>query len=563
MHCWAKSMKYPRLAVLLLQAATFCIPACALDDSSNPWACVGQEQDASLSTLRKEIAESIKAGIQSAEQYCKIADYMKRTGDARTQEYLQKTIAAGPDEAAYELFYADYLRVFRGPNRPLFSPAEEHYFAALEKLNRRKPPNPWDAETRSRVQRGLIALYQEDGAPLAWRAGPSGDNHGAKVPAVFIASINRYASSTADLDREVDDIRDYTSEALISESRLNRDLTPDEFRNLVRTKRPFETLDRVRFRHRALPAFDVFYTHRQTPNDAVTSFFVPNVFNEFHLNSLGISAEKSFSVFGSVDANLTGTYKKIRQQGLIESVPAGTEAINDYEIKGAISRFIGPDKLILQMNYAYQAIHPELAGHTDRNRQFSGGTLTYQFLRRTGKESPYSRRFDVRSRDFFVGFLLDNESFTDPNPARNVTVIRRDYYAGLSLKQMGRFDLTIQPTVFSLSSSNGVPQSNSQYRTNVTLLGRIVDEEDTPGLPVKPHPLNLAFWHLVLAARHDVAFHNITTFENYKVGLESDWKLFTIRGRTTFLASVRYDFQQFIRIDEHRHIVTASVTMGF
>jgi hypothetical protein len=152
---------------------------------------------------------------------------------------------------------------------------------------------------------------------------------------------------------------------------------------------------------------------------------------------------------------------------------------------------------------------------------------------------------------------------------------------------MGPFDVKIQPTLFSLSSSNPsrAPASNSQYRTNVTVLYRIVDEECTPGLPAenpsdenagsacrsnaikrfaqRRHALNLAFWQLVVPIRHDVALHNLNAFENYEAGIVSDWKLFTVPRRTTFLASIGYGFQRFYRLNKNENILTVSLKMGF
>jgi len=524
----------------------------------------------SIPEIRRHIKELVgrPAFDTNAYENCQVATLRKRVGDRWTESSYKKTIRIDTSEPAYELFYADYLRNFRGAGRPLFAAAERHYFKALKKLRQRAGPNspPWDPITGSRVQRALIALYQEDGI-TAWSR-RSDKETTDEIPLAFVASLNRFAQSTADLDRDVDDIRDYTSEALFSESRFrkNQPLSRDELKSLIRTKFPLETLARLRVRYGSMPSIDLFRTYRQAPNDAVTNFFVPDIFNGLILNSYGISAEKPFSFGRTFDADIGGTFKETRQKGLIEFSPTVSEVIRDYETKVAVSKFVGPDKVILQFNYAYLAIHPELANVPDRNREFTGAALTYQLLRPQGfRSSPYDRHFEIRGWDFFGGFLLDNEAFNDANAANNVTVIRRDYFAGVALKGMGRFDLTIQPTVFSSSSSNQAPASNSQYRTNATLIYRRIDEDRdrSPGLPETRHPLNVASWQLVMALRQDLAVHNLDAFENYKAGLKSDWKFFTVSGRTTILASLGYDFQRFYKLNKNENIFNVSLKVGF
>src|SRR5215204_5792449 len=107
-------------------------------DPSNPYK---QLDDASALTsirgldgIRRDIKEQLQKPVANAGEYLLIAELMKRVGDLRADEYYQKTIAADDTEPAYELFYADYLRNFRGPGRPLFPDAEKHYLRAQTKL---------------------------------------------------------------------------------------------------------------------------------------------------------------------------------------------------------------------------------------------------------------------------------------------------------------------------------------------------------------------------------------------------------------------------------------------
>ena len=227
----------------------------------------GMSQGGLASTIDKRIA-SVEP--QSASSLLTTAELLRQAGDYRAEEYYEQAIAANPAEPAYELFYADYLRNFRGPLRPLLAEAALHYFAAIEKLRHPEHPNggstSWARAVRDRTERGLVALYQQGGIPLAWRnATPD-----LLAPWLFFSPMLRYAQSISDLD-EVHDARDFTAEARFagSASGLNRPLTTDELRGLVRRKQPEEAQNRLRLRL-ADSSFDLVYansaltTHRLT-----------------------------------------------------------------------------------------------------------------------------------------------------------------------------------------------------------------------------------------------------------------------------------------------------------
>src|ERR1041385_6923303 len=199
-------------------AMTSVVFAQATGDPSNPFR---QLDDASALTsirgldgIRRDIKERCQKSIENAGDYLLIAELMKRVGDLRANEYYQKAIAVDGTEPAYELFYTDYLRNFRGPGRPLFPDAEKHYRLAQKKLRRIDKQRPWDPITDQRVERGLVALYQEDGLPFVnWH------QKDIARPLLFFSSINRFAQLTGDFDN-VDDVRAFTSEALLTSSRL-------------------------------------------------------------------------------------------------------------------------------------------------------------------------------------------------------------------------------------------------------------------------------------------------------------------------------------------------------
>ncbi len=503
-----------RLSMVL--AMTSVVFAQVTSDQSNPFR---QLDDASALTsirglggIRSDIEERLQKSIENAGDYLLIAELMKRVGDLRADEYYQKAIAADGTEPAYELFYADYLRNFRGPGRPLFPDAEKHF----------------------------VNWHQKDIAR----------------PLLFFSSINRFAQLTDDFDN-VDDVRAFTSEALLTSSRLNQSLSDDVLRRIIRVKQQGETLNRFRFRYDALPLVEISYKYREIERAQITNFFEPNKFNPVRLNEFGVSIEKPLAVSGHFDLLLSGGYRRAKREGLIEFLPRNKEYINQYEGRAALSRFFGPDKSIVETVYVFQDIDQAVATPIRRSRRIVGAKFTYELLR-FSLDSAYRKRFETRGIHFFAGMLDDRESF---DAAR---LVKNDYFVGSSLKG-DHYEITVQPTIFT-SKVNGVSNQlrNSQYRTNFNFLWRIKDEEKQPGLPEKLHWLNPAFIHLVVPFKHDIAIRGLNKFENYNIGIALNAKFFrTGSQRTTFLMSAGYQYQRFYKLNRNLNLLSFNVSMGF
>lgn len=524
---------------------------------------IGSIGKSGLSEMRASVRQLQKKEPLQADLYFKVAELMRRTGDYRATEYYERAVQADPSEPCYEAFLGDYLRNFRGATSPLFPQAEKHYFEGLKKLRVRHDDLYRDADkqTRDYIDRGLSALYQQDGLMLFARRSEIDSTNGyLNIPLAFFSSTERYQQSTSDLDREAD-IRDYTSEALFSESaqRLDRPLTQQELAGLIRIKRAAETQNRITLHYKSMPEIDVFYTHRQTADEQISNFFVPDKFNDLRLSTYGLTLQKPFSVGDYFDAFIEGRIELDQRWGLIEFAPGSEERILNYQTKGAISRFIGPDKATAEFTFAHQSIHPEIVpASPDRYRQFVGTRFTYSIFRRLPLlQDTFKKRFETRGIDLFSGFLNDTESFPP------VLVSRHDYFVGVSLKGLWRFDFTLQPTWFTSSVSNDLSQHNGQYRTNFTTLLRLVDEERNDGIPSGKTGLHLAFVHLVVPFRRDSAFAGPKFFENSRVGVGLNTKLFTYARWATFLLSARYDHQHFAQPDKGKNIFTVTASLGF
>jgi hypothetical protein len=527
----------------------------------NPYECLDAGRHESLAVIRDSIRKKLSGtDPQDAFSYCSIAELMKRAGDYRAENYYEKAINADDAEPAYELFYAEYLRNFRGAQHPLFPQAEHHYFVALRKLIHARQREAWDDATQKRVERGMVALYQEDGLPLLHRksAGINTDN-AVEVPVVFFSTINRNAELTTDFDN-VDDVRAFSAEALFasSPSRLNRSLSVDELKNILRPKVQFETVNRLRLRYKQWPAVDLFYKYREIENAQITNFFEPNKFNDFRLSSYGLAVEKPFKVSPYFDLFLRESYQRIIRKGLIEFFPESNEQINQFETKGAISHFFGPDKAVLESTHVFQDINPIIPNPFKRNRQIISATFTYQIFRPLPfLQKVYGQRFETRGLHLFSGIVRDKERFG------NVDVKREDLFVGASLKGLGKFDVTLQPTFFKSYVTGDKSQNNSQFRTNFNLLYRILDEEDSPDTRKKIMGIYPAFVHLVIPFKHDVAMSGLPQFANVNAGIELDIKSYTTGlRRTTFLTSFRYNYQRFYKLDRNLNLYSVNLKSG-
>jgi hypothetical protein len=508
--------------------------------------------------IKVEIKAALNSHAWNAQSYLRVAELMKRAGDARAEVYYAKAIGADLAEPAYELFYADYLRNFRGAARPLFSAAEKHYLRALEKLRRIEKRRAWDEETGRRVERGLVTLYQEDGVPVAYSRRDGGISPETTVrPLLSVGSINKLAQLTGDFDNG-DDVRAFTSEALLAAGRRGAELSDDELRGLVRVKNQGEMLERLRVRHGAWPAFDFYYKHREVARAQVTNFFEPDELNNVYVDAYGVGIEKSVGVARNLDLYARGDYVHVRRKGLIEFLPDALEDVNQLEARAAVSRFFGPDKAIFETAYVFQDIDQSAPVKVRRGRHIAAATFTYQLLR-FSSGAAYRNRFSTRGIHIFAGMTNDRERFG------SVALVKQDYFAGASLKGLGAYELTVQPVVFTSKIAGDLNgRKNSQYRTNLRFLWRIKDEEDEPGLPEKLRRLNPAFVHLVLPFRHDLAIHGPNKFENYSAGAVVYAKLFTTGARrTTFLTSAGYNFQRFPRLNKNLNLLSCSFSMGF
>jgi hypothetical protein len=566
------------VAAVLLAART-----AAAEEPPSAFACRG-EADAildgvSVGDAREERDKRMTAppeegetAAQRAHHACVVAQLMARLGDDRAAAYYEKAIDAAPDEPGYELWYGAYLGGMRGATTPLIESAEVHLYRALEKVRARRARGAArtdDAILEEWTERWLVELYQADGFPVSpWKGFPygKGDTDG---PGLFVTGQGRASLDTNDFV-DPSDVRKFTSEAAFASSveRLDRPLTRDEERALVRTPARYDLFARARLRQNILGSLDFGYRALWIKDGQIARFDQPTNFVDARVQEYGATYKRAFDLYPVADLNIEASYKRVDRLGLIEYFPDQWEHFALYEVKPALSRFIGPDKLTVGTNFVYMDM-PDIAfGEIDQRKRGRAITAFYfdyalyrpLLLPSVSSGGVHMHRRYTRGFHFYGGAAFDNEVYGTR------LVERRDYYGGTSLMGMGPWDLTLQGTVYQsgVIDRQGIDLSslsNAQFRTSIIPLVRIVDHVATPGMPAEGTP---AFVNLVLPLRWDVATQGTHDFENFRAGAEL-WTRFifpSLRG-TSFLLSGGYSFQYFYQLDKGLHMARVDLGMGW
>ena len=571
--------------------STTAVPAAApapAEAGVHPFACPGEAASIMRGLSAAQIAEERDKWLQilkesndpapaMAHKYCVQAELMRRIGDPRAAGYYEKALTANPNEPGYELWYGYYLRNVRGPGYPLTEQAETHYFQSVQKMETRKSAGPvqdYDGVTQDWTRRGLVALYQDDGVPLLpWRAYPYTNGVGA-LPSLAFTSVNNVAQSPSDFN-EVDDVRNFTSEAQFSSSpmRLNRALDRQQLQGIARDNVHFETYNRLRLRQPMMGALDLIYKRRNLYDAQITKFDTPDSLNDVKVTQMGAGWRRPFNLYPAFDLMLAGEISNVDRTGTVESFPGQTQSFVQYEFRPTISRFLGPDKLTVGGVWVRMDIPDTKGGLPEergRGRTIVAATFDYAVYRplllpQLQIGSLELKRMETRGWHFYGGAAQDAEVFGTR------LAIKRDFYAGTTLMGMGGYDFTFQPTLFTHRVEIGgegledTSQTNAQYRTTISVLKRLIDEDVTPGMPAASFlGLRPASLNLVIPVRHDLAIEGLDKFENLRGGVELWGKAIAtgLRG-ASFLATVGYEYEWFYRLDKSLNVFRADLRMGW
>lgn len=569
----------------------FCVlillPGSAARASENPFACMGEAEaylkEMDMDFARKVIGEKLKQDTLSAHDHCVVAELMRKTGDLRAPIQYQQAIDRAPDEGGYELIFANYWRIYRGAWHPMENEAKVHLNLALEKVTRKLASDSHtslDKTVLEWTQRALITLYQRDGIPIFTTpvAKPSG-------PDLFYATFNCINLATEDCD-EYNDARLFTMEALNAETYTTAGLKigdADGFaKSIIRSKQYTETTQRLRYR--GFLTADLYYKYTLGKNAIIPNYYQIDEKEDIRVKEFGLMAKRPINLYPFADILVSGAVKKLLRQGAVEFFPGAEETLMQYEAGVDFGRFVGPDKITLKTFTIYQDISPwhysrdELL--LDRSRLMLGGALDYAFYRPIS--FPWGRMY-TRGFHFFTGYFRDREVFGDG------FVTKQDIYAGTSLKGVGGWDFTVQPTLMTheanrlaLGQNNGerIVKASDIYRTYVSSMYRFIDEEASPGIP-PPLFLGLrpGFVHLVLLFHHDLELKGLQdytftaadgtvrgfdTFDNYQVGTELWTKWFAGLSRpASFLISGGVHYKHFTDVDASAFLYNFRFNLGF
>ncbi|MCP4041887.1 MAG: hypothetical protein GY731_08000 [Gammaproteobacteria bacterium] len=572
----------------------------------DPYECPNEATKVEHKALQSKIGQLVQRHQELNGVFlCFVAELMKRAGDYRAVEYYQAAITADPSEPAFELFYGNYLQHYRGAKRPFTVEARQHYRRALKKLahlDRSNRRHVFDDLTEKYVKRSIIAAQKYDGLPLLTLP-LAADNSADRTPVVFFGTNNIFRDATSNIG-EVDDARKFTSEALFAESdyRLGRPLTRHELRVLVRDRRQFETLNRLRMRYGQYPVVDLFYREQRDEDAAISNSLRPSEFNDVDIQEVGVAIEKTWDMAPYFDFFVRGEYRDRREEGAVEFFPKTKEETHHLGGQAAISKYIGSDQYTLGVSYAFEDIEP---GIEEEERRIYATDLTYKsgifdpdqltlglgYVLQDIKPGGFNlgerdrriyygnvsylfgpKQYRISDRGFPTGGIeITGGIVRDENSYSEALVSEHEVYLGVSVRRLklfeklNTFDITLRPTVYKSEVDSDPSQDNAQYRTNLTLLYRIRDEQRIDKVPSGGLGVYPAYVHLEVPFRHDVAIDGPDDFENFRIGVMLKGEFF-IAGRAlgpAITASLGYEFQRFYKLDKDLHLFGLRVGMGF
>jgi hypothetical protein len=578
----SRSAKWLRCIAALPACALFIAAPARAQQTPNPFGCPGQAQaildGLGTTDMRQERDKRIDAPAPPGEtaselalRMCVEGEIMARLGDERATSYFRRAIEADGTDGAYELWFGQYLGGNRGSRYPLLEDSERHLNRALEKVRQRKTnghATEWDPITEDWAERRLVDLYQADGLPvLPWKGFPYRFN-GEQAPGLFLTAEARASADTNDF-LDVSDVRNFTSQMLFSESveRLDRPLTLAEKQALAIAPLRYSYFLRARLRQNILGALDFSYRDLQIVKGQVIRYDQPTVFGDAKVEEIGATYKRGFDLYPLFDATVEASYRRVERLGIVEFFPTEWEHIGLTEIKPSISRFIGPDVLTAGVNYVNMDISSIVGGELDQRKRARSIRAAYfdyavyrPLLLPSTSDALRIHRKATRGWHLFGGVAYDDEVFGTR------LVQKRDYYGGTSLLGMGRWDLTLQGTLYQGGVTDNIGYnltslSNAQWRTTLVPLFRIIDGDAMPTMPGSEAPV---FLNLVFPLRQDVATQGPKDYDNFRAGVELWTRVVApdLRG-TSFLISGGYAFQDFYNIGKQLNTARIDVGMGW
>lgn len=619
---------------LTLVASGFCLTlaftsiAAAADRGPeiNPYECLGRYEAAtgnrSMTQVRAELVKRTNPLFEGPEpqtvkamKACVVAMLKSRLGDSDADDYYQMAVDNDPEEPGYEFWYGRYYSGFRGARGVIVESAEDHFYKALEKLDAKRAAGKYreyHAVVEDWTRKQLIYSYQEDGVHfLPWaKTYPQHGYAGRNMPSVALSAQFHLSKDTRDFYRN-NELRLFTGEMMWAASSYRQfNLDKGQLYALARTPLRYRGDARVRIRQNFVGAFDISAAYEKCQDECqVTSYYLTpghtdrehpaakhGAYNAVNMRELGAGYERVFPLFPIMDFKLKGGVKYYDRQGVIEFFPYEHEGFLGYEARPSFSRFIGPDKLTLDLTWVYLDITEVPYGvpvEAARDKYIRAANIEYAIYRpftlpevRHGALGVY--RAPTRGWYWNLGGADDNDVYGTR------TVKRRDLYLGTRFEGAGNWDMQLQGT-YSTSDVDalalnqgtvgevpGAPMTSTSFRTSGYLQYRIVNPDALPGIngsviaPDMVHIVTPISWDKGLSgscvnptglawdSTYTSAAECYKTYENIRVGAEMWTKFYgTGFGGAAFLTTIGYDYQYFYQLKKAVHNVHLNLRMGW
>jgi hypothetical protein len=559
----------------------------------NPFACQGQaeavESDRTIGQVQVELEKKMDPIFSPTDpptvraiKLCVVAELKKRVGAGDAIDYYERAIAQNPDEPGFEMFAGRYYGGARGAKGPVADLAETHYYRALAKLEALKAAGRYrdfHEIVEEYVQKGLLTLHQQDGMPLnPFRAYPERAS-GRYIPELSIATQDTVSADTRD-GAGANESGGFAAEAGLYVVRTTRQPGALELYDIVRKPLRLKSDNQLRLRMAYVGSIDLTYGIVKAKDAMITHFDVPSQRNDIDVKEIGGAYERTFPLYPLFDLNVRGGIRRVHRVGVVEYLPDCAQDFNVYEVKPSLSRFVSSDKLTVSGTYVFMDIQPiDCVGGPPANdplnvrgRRIAAANVEYAFysplvLPQVSLASLRGYRTPTRGLYLSAGYVNDNEVFGDHR------AINETYYGGIRLEGPGAFDIGITESMYvasgTVTNAGGVEVPNNDIsgkslRSSLTVGARIINPDETPGMPgswagFAAHSLNWVFpasFDKVLAGRND--------FENFRIGTQLWWQMFgTGFGGPAFLVTAGYDYQYFYRIPKHMHNVSVTFRIGW
>jgi hypothetical protein len=592
----------------------------------NPYECLGRYEAAtgnrSMTQVRAELDKRLNPLFEGPEprtvramKACVVAMLKSRLGDSDAADYYEMAVTNDPEEPGYQYWYGRYYSGFRGARGVIVENAEDHFYKALELLDRKRAQGkfrPYHQVVEDWTHKQLMYSYQEDGVHfLPWaKAFPQHGYTGHDVPSVALSAQFHVSRDTRDFYRN-NEARLFTGEMMFAATSY-RGFTIDDGQayTLARTPLRYRTDGRLRVRYNWLGAFDFSAAYEKCQGDCqVNSYYLvpgstaPEIadradgrFTPVNLREAGIGYERVFPLFPVMDFKLKGGVKYIDRQGVIEFQEFWHEKFFGYEVRPSFSRFIGPDKIDLDLIYVYLNI-------TDVPFGVKSEALRDMYIRAASLEYAIYRPFtlpEFRHGSLGIyraptrGWYWTLGGADEQVPYGTKTVVRRDAYLATRFEGAGNWDMQLQGTYGTsdipaldlnagiVGEQRGAPTSSKHFRASGYLQYRIINPDAYPG--ISNRVVDLDMMHLVTPVSWDkglagscvkpdsfawltkytTAAECYKMYDNVRVGAEL-WTKFwgTGFGGPAFLSTIGYDYQYFYTIKKAIHNVHLNMRMGW